>query len=187
MMELSLAPMTPGAEKILEAASRLFYDQGIHATGVDAIAAEAGITKRTLYDRFGSKDSLVEAYLTRRHEHWWQRWMRRVEESPSHGALTVFDAYVEDAPLTDRGCAFLNAAGELGSNHVGMTVIRRHKRLVREKIESLLSAEGRVDAAELAEHIFLLLEGAVAHRGVDGEPTRLRQARRIAERLLENT
>lgn len=47
--------MTPGARRALAAASRLFYERGIHAVGVDLIAAEAGVTKKTLYDRFGSR------------------------------------------------------------------------------------------------------------------------------------
>ncbi|MDQ4084268.1 MAG: TetR/AcrR family transcriptional regulator, partial [Actinomycetota bacterium] len=55
-------PLTPGAQRILDVASELFYWRGIHAVGVDTIAAESGVTKRTLYDRFGSKDGLVVAY-----------------------------------------------------------------------------------------------------------------------------
>ncbi|MDP3242518.1 MAG: helix-turn-helix domain-containing protein, partial [Reyranella sp.] len=53
-------------ERILETADRLFYGQGIRAVGVDTIAAEIGISKRTLYNHFPSKDDLIVAYLSRR-------------------------------------------------------------------------------------------------------------------------
>ena len=52
-------------ERILETADRLFYRQGIRAVGVDTIAAEIGIRKRTLYNHFPSKDALISAYLER--------------------------------------------------------------------------------------------------------------------------
>ena len=53
-------------DRILETADRLFYLQGIRAIGVDTIAAEIGISKRTLYNHFPSKDALIAAYLERR-------------------------------------------------------------------------------------------------------------------------
>ena len=60
------AVLTPAAARVLEVASRLFYERGIHAVGVDAIAEAAGVTKKTIYDRFRSKDNLIAAYLERR-------------------------------------------------------------------------------------------------------------------------
>ncbi len=62
--------LTPGARRALDAAGRLFYERGIHAVGVDLIAAEAGVTKKTLYDRFGSKEQIVVEYLADRDERW---------------------------------------------------------------------------------------------------------------------
>ena len=63
-------PMTPVGERLAATASRLFYDHGIRAVGVELLAAEAGTTKKTLYDRFGSKDALVVLYLRRRAAAW---------------------------------------------------------------------------------------------------------------------
>src|SRR5918995_1572779 len=70
---------TPAADRILRAASKMFYREGIRAVGVDAIAAEADVTKKTLYDKFGSKDELIAAYLRARDERW-RSWLLGVVE-----------------------------------------------------------------------------------------------------------
>lgn len=75
--------LTAGARRILEVASELFYFRGIHAVGVDTIAAESGVTKRTLYDRFGSKDTLVATYLQARDQRWRQLVTDRLQSTPS--------------------------------------------------------------------------------------------------------
>ncbi|SKB09879.1 TetR/AcrR family transcriptional regulator [Aeromicrobium choanae] len=183
---LRVPDLTPGARRILDASADLFYRQGIHAVGVDAIAAASGVTKRTLYDRFGSKDALVAAYLQARHAAWWDRLEQRLAGAAAPRVLAVFDAYALDAPAIDRGCGFLNAAGELPAGHPGHAVIRAHKTAVRSKLEELLRADGpdAPDAAALADHLFLLLEGGVAQRGIDGDGRMLAVARDIAERLV---
>ena len=132
--------LTPGARRILEVASQLFYRDGIHAVGVDTIAAESGVTKRTLYDRFGSKDALVAAYLRRRHELWWQQFEQRIAGAESPRALVVFDAYLDDATMVSRGCAFVNAAAELPRDHAAYTAIREHKQAVRDRLAELVAA-----------------------------------------------
>src|SRR5215203_765493 len=71
---------TPAADRILWAASEMFYREGIRAVGVDAIAAEAGVTKKTLYEKFGSKDRLIAAYLRARDERW-RSWLWSVGEA----------------------------------------------------------------------------------------------------------
>ncbi|MFC7401624.1 TetR/AcrR family transcriptional regulator [Citricoccus sp. GCM10030269] len=179
--------LTPGALRILTAASTLFYEQGIHAVGVDTIAAESGVTKRTLYDRFGSKEALVTSYLRQRHDQWWARCQQRLETAEAPRALTLFDSYLADVPLSGRGCAFLNAAAELPEDHPGYEVIRSHKQFVRARLAELIAEDGESTQPErLAEHLFLLLEGAVAHRGIDGTAERLQRARAMAEDLLAN-
>src|SRR5579863_3244460 len=78
-------------ERILETADRLFYLQGIRAIGVDTIAAEIGISKRTLYNHFPSKDALISAYLERRFvQHTPSD--RRSEISPVEQVLGIFDS-----------------------------------------------------------------------------------------------
>ena len=185
MAQVQTPALTPGARRILDAAERLFYAQGIHAVGVEAIAAEAGMTKRTLYNRFGSKEALVAAYLRQRHERWWVRLQERLAVAPEPRVLAVFDSYRDDADGALHGCAFLNAAAELRGDHPGLTVIREHKQAVREKVQRLIAAErGKEAAQRLAEHVFLLLEGAIAQRGVDPDGRSLEIAQGLARELL---
>src|SRR3954467_4704826 len=87
--------MTPAARRVLEAAARLFYERGIHAVGGDLIAAEAGVTKKTLYDRFGSKEQIVVEYLADRDERWrafLAQCLDAVPPEPTARVLAVFDA-----------------------------------------------------------------------------------------------
>lgn len=150
----------PAAQKIIDAAEKLFYECSIHAVGVEAIAAAAGVTKRTLYDRFDSKDAVIEAYLLQRHQRWLSRFDQRLAVSapPRTGAL--FDSYFEDVADSSRGCAFLNAAAELPRNHPAMKVVHEHKRCVRKRLETLVSEDApQLDAQSTADHLFLILEG----------------------------
>lgn len=209
--DLDVPTMTPGARRIMEVASELFYRHGIHAVGVDTIAAESGMTKRTLYDRFGSKENLVAVYLRARHRQWWARLDERLADAPAPRVLGVFDAYLYDGLPSDRGCAFLNAAGELPTDHPAYRVVRAHKQAVRRRVGELLRADlpgigdagtdggdrgdagngdgatardGRDAVETTADELFLLLEGGIAHRGVDGDDRLLAVARTAAERLL---
>lgn len=183
---LEVPPLTPGAQRILEVASQLFYRHGIHAVGVDTIAAESGLTKRTLYDRFGSKEQLVATYLRARHQDWWRRLELRLAQAPDCPALTLFDSYAQDAQPSDRGCAFINAAAELPPEHPGREVIQAHKRAVIDRLTELIGHEDDpgTDAAAAAEEVFLLLEGALVHRGIDGDDHLLARAREAAARRI---
>src|ERR671917_2260776 len=108
--------LTPGAQRILDVASELFYWRGIHAVGVDTIAAESGVTKRTLYDRFGSKDGLIVAYREARDRRWRALITSRLDAphaDPVQRALVPFDVLFEWLAPSSRGCSFVNAFAEL--------------------------------------------------------------------------
>lgn len=186
---LQVPRLTPGAQRIVDVASRLFYRHGIHAVGVDTIAAESGITKRTLYDRFGSKDQLVAVYLQARHQRWWQRMEQRLAQEQEAPVLALFDSYVEDSETSDRGCAFINAAAELPADHPAFRVIRAHKQAVLDRMVELLdtgAAADREQTVALAQEIYLLLEGGIAHRGIDGHDQLLRRGRAVTTRLIRD-
>ncbi|MFJ9105668.1 TetR/AcrR family transcriptional regulator [Streptomyces sp. NPDC102405] len=184
----------PARERLLEAAARRFYADGVAATGIDTITAEAGVAKMSLYNNFSSKADLVRAYLDARHQEWLGLYQDRLEhaDGPREGVLAVFDAYADHAGFAYehgfRGCGLLNAAAELPAGHQGRAVVRAHKeeveRLIAGHLEQLLS--GRPDEAlATAEHLSFLLEGAMARAGLEGDGERVQHARSMAAALLD--
>ncbi|TXS32759.1 TetR/AcrR family transcriptional regulator [Streptomyces sp. ms191] len=195
------APATPqparrrGAarQKLLAAAARRFYADGVTATGIDAITAEAGVAKMSLYNNFSSKNDLVLAYLDARHEEWLGLYRDRLQGARDgrDGVLAVFDAYADHARFAYergfRGCGLLNAAAELPAGDQGRDVVRRHK----EEVEALLAEHvGQLapdrpeEARRVAEQLAFLLEGAMARAGLEGSATRVEHARAMAADLL---
>jgi AcrR family transcriptional regulator len=177
-------PTTDAGRRLLAAASALFYADGITAVGVAGIAEAAGVTKKTLYDCFGSKSELVAAYLAHRHAVWWEYLQERLQSAPSPRVLVVFDAYRDHPQLDlDHGCAFQRGSAELGDDHPGTAVIREHKAAVRAEIARLVAEDAPGDDT-LVDHLYLLLEGAAAQRGIDRDGDALARARDIARGLL---
>jgi AcrR family transcriptional regulator len=179
----------PGAERLLEAASDLFYREGIRAVGVDTVSERAGVSKRTLYNRFGGKDELVAEYLRRRDDRW-RAYLREATgrvTGPREKLLAVFGAYGEWLVGEDfRGCPFANAAAEIPDpNHPARIVARRHKDGVKEHLVTLAGEAGFRAPEALAERLLLLLEGATATAAMrhSGEP--LDVARSVALELMD--
>jgi AcrR family transcriptional regulator len=186
-------PRPPARELLLDAAAGLFYAHGVAGTGIDAITAEAGVAKKSLYNNFSSKADLVAAYLEARHAEWLDLYGVRVAAAANHRerVLAVFDAYADHANSAYRhgfrGCGLLNAAAELPAGDAGREAVRRHKEEVEELLTThvrglLPGAEER--AAEVARHLAFLLEGAMARAGLEGDDARLRDARGIAVEIL---
>jgi AcrR family transcriptional regulator len=168
-------------QRILDTADRLFYGQGIRAVGVDTIAAEIGISKRTLYNYFPSKDDLIVAYLARRNR------PRTVSDlPPAEQILADFDR-LERSFASDifRGCPFVNAVAELKEpKHAANQLAIAFKEQRRAWFRDLLA---RLDAAHpdaLAIQLQLLVDGAIAAAVVHGDPKVARAARDAARVLL---
>lgn len=182
--------LTPGARRILEVASELFYAHGIHAVGVDTIAARSGITKRTLYDRFGSKDELVAAYLRARDGRWRDQVTAALdaETDPVRRVLapfTVLERRPDDQGHDTRGCAFVNAFAELDdAAHPGRAVIDDDKRWLRALFAAELAAAGHDAPDGLALQLLMLHDGALVARAVLAEPSAARHARDAAAQLV---
>ncbi|WP_285242012.1 TetR/AcrR family transcriptional regulator [Pseudarthrobacter sp. fls2-241-R2A-127] len=184
----------PARELLLAAAARLFYANGVAATGIDTITAEAGVAKKSLYNNFDSKADLVASYLEARHEEWLGLYRARLEKASTAAerALAVFDAYLDHANAAYRhgfrGCGLLNAAAELPAGDPGRTAVRHHKEEVQEllgiHVAGLLPGKEE-RAAGIAAHLAFLLEGAMARAGLEGGDAPLRQARAIAAELLD--
>jgi AcrR family transcriptional regulator len=179
----------PGAERLLETASDLFYREGIRAVGVDTVSERAGASKRTLYNRFGGKDGLVAEYLRRRDEGW-KAYLREATEDgaePKEKLLAVFEAYEEWLVGEDfRGCAFANAAAEIPDpDHPARVVARRHKQGVRDHLAVLAAEAGFGEPRILAERLLLLLEGAAATAAMRRSREPIGVARSLARELLD--
>jgi len=183
-------PSQAAADRILDTASKLFYQKGIRATGVDRIAADSGMTKMTLYACFGSKEELVRAYLARRDQRW-REWFkgavqRYPHRDPSRRPLAIFDALaVRFADPDFRGCAFINAMAELEDReHPGYVAASEHKARVEDYVRGLLQESGYRDAGSLAKRFMLLIDGAMVTASREHRPDAARDAREIAAGLL---
>jgi AcrR family transcriptional regulator len=186
-----LAPLTPGATRVLDAATRLFYEHGIHAIGVDTIAEAAGVTKKTLYDRFGSKEALVVSYLQHRDARWRSHVadnLARVPEPGTRRILAVFDAAIswseENSP---KGCSAINARAEIGDGHDGHPVfpeVSRQKAWLFELFDELCREAGFSDPVSMAQAMMLLYEGAIVTVGMETFAQPFEAARRLARMLL---
>lgn len=186
---MATGALTPGAQRVLDAASRLFYAKGIHAIGVDAIAAEAGVTKKTLYDRFGSKDALVAAYLRARDRQWRAFLCGYVAErgdDPARQLLDAFDALAAwSAEHSPRGCSFVNAHAELPDpRHDGHRAIVEQKRWMTGFFAERARAAGLRDPGSVADDLMLLYDGALVTRGMHTVDDAFRRARRLAEGVI---
>ena len=156
----------PARERLLTAATQLFYEQGIAATGVDAVLARAGVSPSTLYAHFAGKDALVAAYLEQRHHEWRAAWDGVLTEltDPRDRLLSVFDAVARfrDRSGNRRGCAFLAAATELPAGHPGQHWLTADTALLVERLRDLAEVAGAGRSAELALELLLLYDGALA-------------------------
>ena len=170
-------------ERILETADRLFYLQGIRAVGVDTIAAEAGISKRTLYNHFPSKDELISAYLQRRFTH-----APASDKPPVQQILGTFDRLERGfAAKGFRGCPFVNAVAELGAEDRSVKKIAiAFKESRRLWFRDLLVQLGVADPEGLATQLTLLVDGSIAQDLVRDDPSMARAAKDAARVLLEN-
>lgn len=180
---------TPAARAVLAAADELFYRQGIHAVGVDAIAGRAGVTKKTLYDRFGSKDRLVAEYLAQRDAAWRDFLAERLEgtaEEPASRLATVFDASAEWARTRlGRGCSMINAHAEVHeAGHPAYPVITGQKRWMLELFTRIATDAGANEPGAVARGIMLLHEGALVTAGMQVLDGAYAQARDLAVELL---
>jgi AcrR family transcriptional regulator len=170
-------------ERILETADRLFYLQGLRAVGVDTIAAEIGISKRTLYNHFPSKDQLISAYLERRFTK-----APASDKPPVEQILGTFDRLERGfASKGFRGCPFVNAVAEMGAEDQSVRKIAiAFKESRRLWFRDLLTQLDVADAEGLATQLALLVDGSIAQDLVRNDPSMARAAKEAARVLLMN-
>lgn len=184
LLNPATSPDLPARERILATAHRLFYREGIRATGIDRLIAESGVTKVTFYRHFPSKNDLILAFLEARHQAW-MAWF--VEALQRHGgnARALVPALAEwFGDEAYRGCAFINSVGELGETSPEVRdIARRHKAEMGAAIASLLEHSGDLSAD--AEALALAVDGAIIRAQFDqNATTALRGLGRVVEAVM---
>jgi AcrR family transcriptional regulator len=174
-------------ERLLAASDELFYRDGVHSTGIDAVIEKAGVAKGSLYYIFGGKDELVAAYLRGRHE----AWRQRVEaaqagiDDPDEKILAVFDAIADYVSLPEfRGCPFNNAAAEAPAGEAQRLAIKEYRDWLRRSFVRLAAETGASDSEALADALIVLYDGALAAAEMGGTP---RAAALTAKRIARLT
>jgi AcrR family transcriptional regulator len=162
---------SPARERILQTADLLFYNEGIHAVGIQRIVAESSVTRVTLYRHFPSKDDLVSAYLERRaaSDHAQVDGIIAAHPGDPRGALTELAEALtrDDFAAMRRGCPFINASAEFTGTHPSRTHAHEIRRWVRERLEELLLLLDHRDPRATAEQLMMVRTGAVVSGALD--------------------
>jgi AcrR family transcriptional regulator len=182
-----VAKRPPPRERLLAACDELFYRDGVHSTGIDAVIEKAGVAKGSLYYIFGGKDELVATYLRGR----LQKWREEVEaaqagaDGPDAKILAVFDAVAEYVSLPEyRGCPFHNAAGEAPVGEAQQLAIEEYRDWLRQSFLQLAADTGVSDSEALADALIVLYDGALA---TTGTAELARNAAMTAKRIAQLT
>ena len=174
----------PGArDRLIAAAERLFYAEGIHAVGVDRLCAEAEVSKRSLYQHFAGKDDVVAAMLQSQADKFAAQVPR--DGSPRERVLAVFSALDEAADSPDfRGCPFVGAATELKDrDHPAVRIAGEAKKTLTAYFAQAARAGGARDVELLALQLTLIFDGASAYATLRGGSTAA--TRQAVETLLD--
>ena len=178
----------PARDRLLDAASELFYEHGVHTVGIDTIIERAAVAKATLYSAFGSKEGLVRAYLEARHA------SRRaavlaemaLHDDPGGKLLALFDVLVTTVKQPGFcGCAFANASAESGPDSAAAEVTRKVRAWLLGVMAEQATALGAAEPASLARQLTLLYDGALAQSRLDRGPAAATAAKAAAQVLID--
>ena len=183
------APRTGGAKvRILETATRLFYEEGIRNVGVDRLISEASVTKATFYKHYGSKDNLILAYIRAQHERVQQRMEQLIADaaSPDDAVRAWVDALADEVNESEfRGCAFLNAAAEYHDPRDPVReVVAMHRDWYTERLADLLQAAGHALPGDGADELMLARDGAMSGAYAGDAIAATAALGRVVERVL---
>jgi AcrR family transcriptional regulator len=177
--------------RILQAAGQLFYERGIHATGVAALVEAAHVSTRTFYQQFESKSALVEEYLRRFDADGAlesERPLSRQDLPPAQRLLAIFDTLAEAlrSPAVVRGCPFHNAAVEAAGEMPEVArLTEQHKQAFRDRLAAVAAEAGVADATALGRQLAVVYEGATALAASCNDAKVADDARAAAATLLE--
>jgi AcrR family transcriptional regulator len=177
-------------QRLLDAADKLFYSEGVHTVGIDRLIEEAGVAKGSLFYNFTGKDDVVAAYLAGRDHRRRDRIARHQLglEDPIDKLLAVLDD-LEEAVLAPgyTGCAFANANAEALPDSVEAKALRAFRDWLAGTLLALAEEAGFRDPADVAARICLLYDGAVANSQLDKHPDAVRIAKELARLVLDTS
>ncbi|SHH48797.1 TetR/AcrR family transcriptional regulator [Pollutimonas bauzanensis] len=175
--------------RLLDTTEQLIYAGGICATGMDLIVKTSGVARKTIYRYYPTKEALVAAALQQRDERW-MRWFIGATsdaDAPAERLLSMFPALRRWFASDDfRGCAFINAAGEIGGAASPIrAVCRLHKQGLLDYVRQLALACRVDDPEETARQLLVLIDGAITVALVTGDASIADSAERMAGRLIQ--
>lgn len=176
-------------DELIEKALDVFYHNGFHATGMDMLATETGISKTSMYKHFRTKEDLILATLHLRDEKFCQWLFRRMEElgsTPRGQLIAMFDALKEWFSQDKyRGCMFIKASAEYQDVSDPIhTLSADHKRLLFRRVNNLAGKAGASDPAALARSLLILKEGAIVTAHLKSTENPAMDAKAAAKILL---
>jgi AcrR family transcriptional regulator len=180
-------PRLSARERLLAAATELFYANGINTVGIDRVIEHAGVAKASLYDTFGSKEELVRSYLEARSVARKARIDERLAQfdHPEDKILSIFDLLAELASQPDyRGCAFVRASADANSSDKVKSVCNESRAFILDKFTDLCRAAGAHDPELLGKQLVLLYDGAAISAHMDGNRNAVATARALAAQML---
>lgn len=178
-------------ERIIAAASHLFYFEGYNQTGINRILKEAEVSKDSMYRYFRSKEDIAVAYLIGRHNMWMGKLMNHVqaEQTNKEKVIASFDylhVWLEEVEF--RGCGWQNIITDLPQDHDkirGQAVL--HKNNVRKWVHDLLNEDEQYNVEEakaLGDEVVTLLEGAIILSQIQKNAWPIAAAKRACVKLL---
>ncbi|BBZ27545.1 TetR family transcriptional regulator [Mycolicibacterium madagascariense] len=186
-MTSTARPRRSARDRLLEAANELFYDEGVQTVGIDRVIERAGVAKASLYNTFGSKEELVQAYLESRHAGTLARLTAAIEEhtDPTARIFAVFDAQADIVSQPSfRGCAFMSASAEAPPGGMIEDAVQSYRADLRDVFVGLAKDAGAPDPIRLGRQLHLVYDGVIIAAQMDRDPSIAAAARAAVGELL---
>ena len=169
----STEPALEVRDRILDTASRLFYERGVRAVGVDLVVLEAAVAKTSLYRYFPTKDDLIVAFLEREDLEFWTLWDSVAEQHADDpaGELDAHMRWIGErlARSNYRGCPQINVAAEFAEqDHPARQVSQRHMQALRGRLLDIAKRLNVPRPKQLAAQLAVLVNGAFVSSGLLG-------------------
>lgn len=177
-------------DELVRKALEVFYRNGFHATGMDMLVRETGISKTSMYKHFRNKDELILAALRLRDENfrnWLYRRIDQISDTPVGKLLALFDTLEEWFTQPEfRGCMFIKASAEFQQpDHPIYVQAKEHKRIIGDYFTEIAKKAGAGEAPELSHQLMLLAQGAIVLTMMGVSRDAARHAKNAARVLIE--